>query len=1042
MARFSLAVVLALAAAAAVPAAAPPVTAAAYRPDGKLLAAGGRGVVTLIDPDTAAVVGELPGQTSRVTGLAFSKAGLLAVASGDAGKSGVVRVYDLAAGKPVPAKPVADFAAHKDTVYAIAFAPDGLTLATAGYDRLIHLWDVPPKAAPRLTLKDHSDAVYALAFHPDGKLLASGAADRAVKVWDTATGKRLYTLSDPTDWVYAVTWSPDGARLAAAGADKSVRVWAADSTGGKLVGSAFAHEAAVTRLMFPADGGVLYSVGDDRVVKAWDPAKLVETRVFAAQPETVLAAALRPDGKQLAVGRFDGVLQLLGPDGKLIAAPLPAKPKPPAATKLTPDYALRGAVNWLVVTGTGLDRVTGAKAGPGMTAKIVAAGRTADKLTLEVSLAPDAAVGAASVVLTSDAGDSAPVRVWVDRFPAVAETGATDSAKAAQKIALPATVSGALDRAGDADFFRFDAAAGEQVGVQLVTAAERKDFDPVVTITDAAGEVVADGADAVGFVCPAAGTYAVGVRDREYRGGAGHGYRLHVGPVPVVTGVFPLGVARGAATEVRVFGVNLDGTRELTATVKPPADAAPGSRVAVPLQMSLADAAGIKPEVVVGEFPAVAVVRGKATLPAVPGTADGVLDRPGATHTVRFAAKKGQRLVVEVHAARLGSPVDSAIEVVDAAGTTVPRATLRTVAKTCTTLRDHGSFGAGIRIETWNELAANDHLFCDGDLMRIKALPKNPDDDCQFFQEDGRRLGFLDTTPKQHAMGAPFYKVEVHPPGATFPPNGMPVFRLAFRNDDGGPGYGKDSRVFFDPPADGTYAVRVTDATGAGGPRHAYRVTVREPRPDFAVRFGPTVAPKVWRGGGVPLNVTATRLDGYDGPISLEFAGLAKPFAAPPTAIEPGETTTALTLSAADSPAAGPFPPLKLVGTATIGGKSVVREFAGSAPTLADPGDLGTSTNLSEVTLKPGGETRLVVKIDRRNGLAGRVPVEVRGLPHGVRVLNIGLNGILVNANESEREIVLHADAWVRPTDHPIVVLSRVEKKGTEHATSVLLRVR
>ena len=38
------------------------------------------------------------------------------------------------------------------------------------------------------------------------------------------------------------------------------------------------------------------------------------------------------------------------------------------------------------------------------------------------------------------------------------------------------------------------------------------------------------------------------------------------------------------------------------------------------------------------------------------------------------------------------------------------------------------------------------------------------------------------------------YKVELHPPGTTFPPNGLPVFPLTYRNDDGGPGYGKDCR--------------------------------------------------------------------------------------------------------------------------------------------------------------------------------------------------------------------------------------------------------
>ena len=80
--------------------AAPPVTALAYRTDGALLAAGTHGQVVLIDPKSGDDVGVLPGIPGRVTGLAFSKAGLLAVACGEPGKAGVVRLYDFGPGRP------------------------------------------------------------------------------------------------------------------------------------------------------------------------------------------------------------------------------------------------------------------------------------------------------------------------------------------------------------------------------------------------------------------------------------------------------------------------------------------------------------------------------------------------------------------------------------------------------------------------------------------------------------------------------------------------------------------------------------------------------------------------------------------------------------------------------------------------------------------------------------------------------------------------------------------------------------------------------
>src|SRR5581483_6892225 len=137
----------------------------------------------------------------------------------------------------------------------------------------------------------------------------------------------------------------------------------------------------------------------------------------------------------------------------------------------------------------------------------------------------------------------------------------------------------------------------------------------------------------------------------------------------------------------------------------------------------------------------------------------------------------------------------------------------------------------------------------------------------------------------------------VHPPGTTFPPNGFPVYTLYYRNDDGGPGYGRDSRLLFDPPQDGEYRVRVRDARGLAGPRFGYRLTVRPPRPDFSVRFSPT-APTVWKGGSVSLALTAERADGYDGPIQVRFPDLPAGLRVPATTIEAGTFTSAVPLFA------------------------------------------------------------------------------------------------------------------------------------------------
>jgi WD40 repeat protein len=1034
-------------------AAAPPpaVTAVAYHPQGKSVVFAANNQLWLFNPDRGELLGRTSILSGRITALAFDPTGKwLAVAGGEAGKSGDVWLFRVESEGKLSSTPQLTFAGHKDAVYALAFSPDGKTLATTGYDRLIHLWDVSPGqssgaaaiATPRLTLKDHSDTVYGLSFHPDGALLASAGADRAVKVWEIATGRRLYTLGDPTDWVYCVAWSPDKKHLAAGGVDKSVRVWEADKDGGKLVHSVFAHEKAVSRLAYTADGITLYSVGEDKVIKAWDAAKMTESKVYPRQPETVLAMALRPDGKQLAVGRFDGAASLVDTaSGNGIAQLLPAKPLPPKPLKLSPAVGVRGAVTKVNLAGMNLDYLKRVTTNSDKVAVKIDPGRQAsDQVGLEISVEPNATIGPVQLTFEGDAGKSSPLPFIVDRFASVSETGIADSARVAQAVKLPVSIAGKIDRAGDVDFYRFDAKAGEQIGVQALASELGSKLDPTLVLTDGAGRVLAEGNTSLGFTIPRAGSYAVGIRDKEFRGAGDMTYRLHIGAIPVITGVFPLAIQRGRSAEVHIEGVNLGAPQGLHVKVNVPADTRVGTRIPVPLPM-LAEKPLGEAFVLAVEFPSVVMDPVAGAELRVPGSADGILTKTNEAQIARFSAKKGEKLIVEVLAHRTGSPVDSVIEILDGTGKPVQRAVLRCTAKTYVTFRDHDSVGSGIRLETWNELAIDDYLFVDGELVRILALPKGPDDDAQFYQVNGRRVGFLGTTPAHHSFGSPMYKVEIHPPGKSFPPNGLPAFPIYYRNDDGGGGYGKDSFLIFDPPADGTYQVRVTDARGAGGPTHAYRLTVRPPKPDFTASFNP-IAPSVWKGGGVPINVTIDRIDGFDELVRVQLENLPAGIHAPPAFIEPGQTTTTFTLFADKDAVVPPDAQMKLVTRTTIAGKEVVHELNGGSIKLVEGGDLVTRTRVPELVIKPGQETRFTVDIERQGKFTGRVPLDVRGLPHGVRVLNIGLNGILITEKETSREVVLYAEPWVQPMEHPLVVLSRSEAKGTEHATkAVMLKV-
>jgi WD40 repeat protein len=1026
---------------------------ASWSPDGKRVALGGYRTVQLIDPATNYIERTLDGLSGMVTDVSFSAdSSKLVTASGVPGVRGEAVIWKLEDGTREKT-----FAGHNDALFSARLSAGGEMLVSAGYDKVLLVWDVASGQIAR-ELRGHNEAVQSLAYRGTGSaVVASVSGDRTLKLWDAAKGDRLDTLSESLKDLQSVIFSNDGAFVLAGGGDNRIRSWSVSESAREgtntLVESRFAHEGVVLRLVMNPQGKQLASAGSDFLVKLWQWPTLNEERVLEKQSDWPSGMAFSPDGKDLLVARQDGSASIYDSatgEKRRDLIPTPKPPPVPVITRTMPIPATLGQAVGSLIVGAHLSTAKEFKfSHAGLSAERMADQPVRDdQLWIKVTASDAVGLGRHELRVVTAGGESAAVPVDVDWLPTVGEVEPNDEPARAMALTGPVNVWGELSAAGDQDRFEFQAKGGEVLVFDVASQRLGSGANMVLTVSDESGRTLASNNDYLDQLdsfltwrAPADGKYRVTIHDLSFAGSAKHFYRLSMGPLAYATGLHPLSVPVGKETAVEISGPHLAAGTAVKVSPEQVGEvtlAIDGRSIRTRRPMNV---------VAVGETIVEMEPNDRAeeaSSVSAPGEAAGRIDRPGDTDLFAVTMTKGQTWLVETESSRRGWDVDTRLDVLSAEGMPIERTWLAAVRDSYIEFRGIDSSQLEVRCKNWQEMELNEYLYMNGEVGKLFRHPRGPDSGFLFYSVGGQRRTYFDTSSATHALEDPIYIVEAVAPGTSLVPNGLPIFKLTYSNDDGSDRRLKgDSQVSFTAPADGKYLIRVVDVRQKGSAEMPYRLIVREPAPDFQVRIDDR-RPTVHLGSGREVVFRVDRRDGFENGIDIDVTGLPAGYSiSTPIRIEPGHETVSAALSASpDAKGVGQdvWSQVKVMARSVLGESPAERVVAGwELVNVAENPPLTVRVEPAQVVLSPGGTVSCKLVIDRKNH-PGIVTFEMPGLPHGVIVDNIGLNGILIPEGQNEREFFLTARGFVGETDRAF--FARSNEAGGQASPAVILSIR
>jgi hypothetical protein len=728
--------------------------------------------------------------------------------------------------------------------------------------------------------------------------------------------------------------------------------------------------------------------------------------------------------------------------GSVLAFSARVHAQAPTLSVLNPSGGQRGGTVDVTVSGANLVGAhaiwTNLPATASIPADLPNNGKDAGRVVVRLQIPADAPVGIGGLRIATAQGISNLRLFAIDDIPSAAEKEPNNTRDQAQTIAPNSVATGTME-AENWDFYKFTAAAGQKLSIEVVARRLGSALDPQIRLLDATGRdlAYADDTEGLGQDCrlyytfDRAGDYTIELRDVRFQGGEAAFYRLRLGEFPAAALPLPMAGKRGSKALVTPKG---PGTEQ-----SPPIEVAVSTESAVaevPVQAKSVHSGRVVPLALRADVLDELVEREPNDEPAaatrfqVPQGVNGCFDKPGDADRYVFSAKKDQRILFETTSRRAGSPADLFLVIQNAQG--------QELAAVDDSDKDDARIDFKVPADGDYQLVAWDLSRRGGAdyVYRVRVTPFEPGFRLLARQLDQNKTAIdkmdvprgaaalLLVRPVRIEYGGPIaLSIDGLGAGLTASPTtigtGQADTIMTVHATEGASLGAARVRVVGTAEINGQKRTAYADVSEAlsaalnnlpfppANLNHELALCVAE-KPFFTLEVKPD-GPALGRATALTIAVSAKRAADFKDPITLALQGVPANVDVAAPAIDKEKNEAKITLTAKNNAVLGVHS-IAVTGTGKLGNAQI---------TVAAP-----AINLDlrmpfELALDPAGgkvaqnnKLKLKAKVTRLAGFKAPIALELKNLPKGVTAPKVT---IPEGGNEVEIELAAAADATVGP---------------------------